>query len=248
MHLNGSYRRRARTKHANNNYKEEKHHEVRSDNNNNKQMNRCGTSSESAVIVDSSEDEDTTPAPAPAPPKLARTPGLLKVAQTIAKKARTTRTYKKKAKEKPPPPYFFDKADLITSDPGNYLKMTIHGLPLPQRRYHFGRNFNSFDPSKVDKETFASVVQEFCNQQLACGVPRFDDSALLEVNVLFCFPREKAIGLFPDIDNLVKLLFDSLNGVLYRDDSVITKVTMEKAFVLGEKSVGSTTFEFWRKV
>ena len=82
-----------------------------------------GTSHASAVNVDSS-DEDTTPAPPP--PKPACMPRLLKVAQTIAKKAQTTRKYKIKKKEKPPPPYFFNEADLITSDPGNYHATSNH--------------------------------------------------------------------------------------------------------------------------
>jgi len=48
----------------------------------------------------------------------------------------------------------------------------------------------------------------------------------------------------PDIDNLAKFVFDSLNGVLYADDSQLVKVVMLKMYHMDPPFTGKTLIKF----
>ncbi len=53
------------------------------------------------------------------------------------------------------------------------------------------------------------------------------DRKLIEEGVLS--PTKK-----PDIDNIVKIILDSLNGIAFKDDNQITKIEVEKLYALDE--------------
>jgi len=48
----------------------------------------------------------------------------------------------------------------------------------------------------------------------------------------------------PDIDNLAKFVFDSLNGVLYADDSQLVKVVLLKTYHMDPPFTGKTLIKF----
>ena len=41
----------------------------------------------------------------------------------------------------------------------------------------------------------------------------------------------------PDIDNIVKIILDSLNGIAFKDDNQITKIEVEKVYTFDEERV-----------
>ena len=56
------------------------------------------------------------------------------------------------------------------------------------------------------------------------------ERALIEEGILS--PTKK-----PDIDNIVKIILDSLNGIAFKDDNQITKIEVEKAYTFDEERV-----------
>lgn len=41
----------------------------------------------------------------------------------------------------------------------------------------------------------------------------------------------------PDVDNIAKSLLDAMNGVVFKDDNQVSKISIEKRFALEEKAV-----------
>jgi Holliday junction resolvase RusA-like endonuclease len=57
----------------------------------------------------------------------------------------------------------------------------------------------------------------------------------LELSVIFYLPRPKSVfrefpAVMPDVDKLLRAVFDSLSGVIYLDDSRIIRATAQKLY------------------
>jgi crossover junction endodeoxyribonuclease RusA len=57
----------------------------------------------------------------------------------------------------------------------------------------------------------------------------------LELSVIFYLPRPKSVSrefpaVMPDVDKLLRAVFDSLSGVIYLDDSRIIRATAQKLY------------------
>jgi len=57
----------------------------------------------------------------------------------------------------------------------------------------------------------------------------------LELSVIFYLPRPKSVSrefpaVMPDVDKLLRAVFDSLSGVIYLDDSRIVRATAQKLY------------------
>ena len=115
----------------------------------------------------------------------------------------------------------------------------VEGRPKPQIRHKFSYG-RTYDPSCKDKEEFLQKVIELA--------PKPPIAAPIRVILIFYMPRPKYMfrtGKFkgmlkpnqpiqhsktPDIDNLVKMVCDALNGVFYKDDSQISQLKAEKLY------------------
>lgn len=131
------------------------------------------------------------------------------------------------------------------------IEFTVYGPPKAQKRHrtftknkrgrHLARPIK-LDPSKSDKMSFlAQVVQLRPEAPWDCPI---------ELQITWVMPRPKShygtganVGkLKPsapmfctslrrgDSDNLEKLVCDAMNGVFYRDDSLIARVQKEKIY------------------
>lgn len=111
---------------------------------------------------------------------------------------------------------------------------TVYGNPNAQKRHRSvrrGKFIQNYDPSDKDKTNFLLMVQE--------NRPSKPIEGPIQLTAKFYIPRPKAhfgtgknsgrlkesapfyhIGK-PDVDNLLKFLFDSLNGIFWKDDSQI---------------------------
>ena len=76
----------------------------------------------------------------------------------------------------------------------------------------------------------------------------FEGRVQVEINALFEVPKstkkaDKELMLSnqinptkkPDIDNIVKIILDAMNGIAFKDDTQITKLNVEKTYSTPEK-------------
>ena len=123
------------------------------------------------------------------------------------------------------------------------IYLEVLGIPKAQARHkHFvrGKFSGTYDPSGEKKETFASILQK--------NAPEMPISTPIALELTFYMPRPK--GHYgsgtksaclkdsapewhtskPDLDNLCKFVQDSLNGVFYKDDSLIYSLIAQKVY------------------
>ena len=98
------------------------------------------------------------------------------------------------------------------------IKFTVQGKPSTLKRHRKGKHGN-YDPSAGDKRVFAIHA----NQHRP--IKPFDFP--LHVYLQFHFKNHQHE---PDIDNCIKFVFDALNGIFWKDDRIIERVTAVKCF------------------
>ena len=122
------------------------------------------------------------------------------------------------------------------------VKCTILGEPKGKGRPRFSRNTGTAITPKdtVNYETL--VHMEYLEQ---CNGFRFEDDAMLDLRIkaYYSIPKsaskkKKAAMLAgeirptkkPDMDNVVKIIADSLNQVAYRDDTQVVELQVRKQY------------------
>ena len=138
----------------------------------------------------------------------------------------------------PPFPNPFNNSNLI-------FDFTFAGppraLPRMRRRGRFGGGF--FNPAKKELLTFKAKAKSAIGQQQLPLVPKGQTVSMV---VTFFMKRRKsdftsgcrssglkqnvssAPPMIPDIDNLIKLVLDALNGVVYYDDGQVSSILSTK--------------------
>lgn len=111
--------------------------------------------------------------------------------------------------------------------------LTLPYPPLLNRYYRVfrGRNVLSADGKAFKENVTAAWYQ--------AGCPFLSDVALLEMSVIVYRPQNRG-----DIDGYLKSLLDSLNGLAYRDDNQIAKLTIEKRVDKKNKRCEIAIWEF----
>ena len=129
------------------------------------------------------------------------------------------------------------------------ITITVLGNPVPQKRHRtVTRDRNgkplpfarAYDPSRDDKRKLALMAQS--------QAPAKPIAEPIELKVVAVFARPRShyrTGRFsgilrdaaphwhtskPDADNLMKLIKDALNGVIWRDDSLVARESIEKVY------------------
>lgn len=130
------------------------------------------------------------------------------------------------------------------------------GIPKAQGRPRFarmGRFVKTYDPSdsRAAKENVAYQILQQNPKLIGQGIA-------IELWLKFLLPRPK--GHFnnkgelrnsapeyhtkkPDLDNLIKLLKDSLKGIVWHDDSQVFYTKAEKDYTIGEPMVEITVLD-----
>lgn len=124
------------------------------------------------------------------------------------------------------------------------LEFTVLGEPQGKARPRFANHAQSISvwtPEKT-KAYENSIKVAFWEQ---CGNTKFPEGSQLELKVLAFFKipkntsKKKIEAMLsgkirptkkPDIDNVLKAVADALNGVCYKDDSCIVKMSGEKFY------------------
>ncbi len=97
------------------------------------------------------------------------------------------------------------------------IKFTVQGRPKPLKRHGTNKG-RGYDPSCVGKGDFAIQCSHLR--------PREPFDFPLHVYLQFHFDSHNE----GDIDNYIKFVFDALNGIYWKDDKCIHRVTAVKVF------------------
>lgn len=126
----------------------------------------------------------------------------------------------------------------------NNITIPVQGQPQAQARhktFRRGSKLIQVDPSAEDKKAFAQVVLLQLDKEWSSPL-----KSAIDVTLYFQMRRpqnhyrtngevKEWAGLMPctkkpDVDNLIKFVFDALNGILWADDSQIIRVTASKSY------------------
>jgi len=117
----------------------------------------------------------------------------------------------------------------------NEKRMVIHQIPIAQPRPRVTR-WGTFDPAKDKKNFIRLQFQEQISEKLDCPI---------EIEMFFFMPIAKSISKKkaklmqdnvikhtkrPDCDNIFKTYSDCMNDLVYKDDSQIYKIYIEKRY------------------
>ena len=128
------------------------------------------------------------------------------------------------------------------------IKLTILGDPKAQKRHRHGYRGgkpHTYDPSSSDKADFLALIHNeapqsplqgpiFITCKFHCARPKNhyktgkNADQLKPTAPIWCQTR-------PDIDNYLKFILDSSNGVLFKDDSQVVKVEMSKTYSISPR-------------
>lgn len=119
----------------------------------------------------------------------------------------------------------------------NYLSFFVTGSSVAQGRPRFRRTGNyvhTYDPAK-SKSWKESVRWQNIEYMRKEGKGMIEGA--IEASLVFLLPRPKSLPKKvkdhirkPDIENLVKSIFDALEGIAYKNDSQICKMTVTKLY------------------
>lgn len=140
-------------------------------------------------------------------------------------------------------PIFFESVDamIVTTGPKTTVSLCVAGEPIAQPRIRFRRILRAFrvipyDPSYRQKMAFRAEVARAINDVGASVFPLFGSTFKLKVTVTFhVFDARK------DIDNLLKFFLDAIQGVVFKNDSMVFEIVATKVRV--SKNLQYTGFE-----
>lgn len=131
------------------------------------------------------------------------------------------------------------------------FRCKIDGIPRPQYRaygrVHKSSKLHVWNPSDGHKHSFRAAVEEATKLKK----PQFSEEDPMELSVNFYFPRPKKHYIYnaitkmlhlrgdapvfvtkvPDVDNLLKLVMDALQELLFKDDSSIAHIKAAKLWL-----------------
>ena len=140
------------------------------------------------------------------------------------------------------------------------IELFLPMAPIPQKRHRTarlknGKGVRMYDPSYADKATIATFAY-----QVSRGNPL---NGPVAVSVEWVFPRPKdhfRTGRFkgllkpsapmlhdkrPDEDNLTKILYDAVNGIIFHDDSQVAVVLKKIKRYANTREIPCVRATFW---
>lgn len=131
--------------------------------------------------------------------------------------------------------------------PQRTFDVEIPMTPVAKGRPIVTRSGHAFTPAKT-RNAEATIKQFVWDavRKSDQSLPLFGSDPV-EVSIVFTFQRTKhaILGAFkptrPDLDNLIKCVLDSSNGILWRDDGQVVFITASKRWGLSP----SVTLKAW---
>jgi Holliday junction resolvase RusA-like endonuclease len=122
------------------------------------------------------------------------------------------------------------------------IMFEIPGIPAAKGRPRFARRGDSVSTYKPAKTTSYENLVKLCYTAKAIGLKPHEGGVKMSIACLFPIPKSTSkkqrleIGCHPaylkkpDVDNLIKIILDALNGIAYRDDKQVYSVTCKKYY------------------
>lgn len=123
------------------------------------------------------------------------------------------------------------------------MEFFIPGRPKPKERARVGysskrRKFFSYTPQNTvlaEDNIRGFVIEKLRHNHFPFEIP-------IKMNVIFIFKPAKKTKLkkppLPDGDNLLKTLWDALNGILYKDDTWVVEFHVAKRWAVDDEAEG----------
>lgn len=122
------------------------------------------------------------------------------------------------------------------------LKLVIDGVPVPKGRPRFTKAGVAYTPAKTRAyEKQAAIIADIGMR--ANGLKRFECPVTVMATAYLPIPKsmtkkDRAAALSgtllpakkPDVDNIAKAALDGLNGIVWRDDSLIVGLSIKKRY------------------
>lgn len=130
--------------------------------------------------------------------------------------------------------------DINVSTMDGGLKVVIPHTPVPQQRHRMVRRGSfmvAYDPLAKEKEALRSSLTGASTSSSL----KMTGGLTCEIEFHMSIPKSTSMKLLdqmdtgdhikkPDIDNLIKFYLDTLNGIIYEDDSVIHTIKATKKY------------------
>jgi Holliday junction resolvase RusA-like endonuclease len=120
------------------------------------------------------------------------------------------------------------------------VTIVVMGAPVGKGRPRFTRAGHAYTPDKTrayEQLVAWTAKTEMGSRQLIDGPVQLSFRAVFEIPKSWSKKKQTdaLLGVIrptvkPDADNLIKAVADSLNGIVYRDDSQITEITGSKRY------------------
>lgn len=144
------------------------------------------------------------------------------------------------------------------NDLEHQVQFQVMGKPKPQLRHRHGRG-RTWDPCKKDKQDFAAIafyeIKDYKGKEFISQCLSHPGYIALEIDFVMPIPKSTSKkdkermtnGIVPhvkkpDIDNMCKFVMDSLNGILWQDDSMISELETTKFYGPVAKTVITVTY------
>ena len=115
---------------------------------------------------------------------------------------------------------------------GRHLSWRVDGQPVPQKRHRHTHAGRVYDPSTIPKRDFLDATR-----RLIPGLAPLQGPLTAHLEFRFARPKShyRKHGALrksapthhtqtPDVDNLIKFVFDAINGHVFSDDKQVTSV------------------------
>lgn len=120
------------------------------------------------------------------------------------------------------------------------IQFTVPGEPKGKGRPRLGRSGHAYTPH--DTANYENLVKVCFIDQYPDHVP-FENEVYVDITAYYKIPKSASkkkttdmiMGFVkptkkPDLDNIAKIICDSLNGIAYKDDSQVTKLIVRKFY------------------
>jgi Holliday junction resolvase RusA-like endonuclease len=129
-----------------------------------------------------------------------------------------------------------------TEEKGQMISFTIEGAPVPKGRPRFTRTGHTFTPTKTRQ--YEALVTARAREAMV-GKRKIEKPNAVRVDILAVFPvpaswsKKRRLAALqgvdhhvskPDLDNVQKAILDSMNGIVFEDDSQVIDSRTRKAY------------------
>jgi Holliday junction resolvase RusA-like endonuclease len=127
------------------------------------------------------------------------------------------------------------------------MEIIIPGIPVSKKRPRFfvrGKHVGAYNPQESEESKTMWHIAKAMNGQKPCAnAVALDMTFYMPIPASLSQKKREALLIIPlhtkkpDIDNLIKHVLDSANGILFEDDRQICEITARKRYGAEAKTI-----------